>query len=142
MKEKLATTLAVLPAALLATMAISSATVWAASLFGVEIPEQAGLEDILRMRGAQLANAAFMLSVVLPVAEELVFRGALFQFPLWIAAKARRGAGTARWQTAGAAVLSSALFSSRHAVVVRTSARQSNPARTRAIRFMGLPSFG
>jgi len=99
-----------------ATIGLCFLTQTVASWFGITLPEQTNVEIVLRVlrhafnSARAFYGAAFLVVQVvllLPVAEELVFRGLLFKLP-------------ARWKTTGRlpaivwALFSSALFSAAH----------------------------
>ena len=108
-----------------ATIGLCYLTQLVASWFGIELPDQANIDVVRRYAGW---NRTFIflcaqILVLLPAAEELIFRWLLWQLPARAFDKRRKtkdGEGLKTegerrtWAPAAGAVVSSALFSAAH----------------------------
>lgn len=80
-----------------------------AGWFGIDLPDQAAIDMVLKAHGWRLVYWIAAIVVVAPVLEELLFRFLAFKVPLWLLGRfARRAA------TIAVAVVSSALFCAAH----------------------------
>ena len=114
------------PIIAIATISLCYLTQTVAKLFGVELPDQANIDLVKRCVGWNW-NFTFLCAqvlVLMPAAEELIFRGLLFKLPrkLFDARRETGDSGEGRetsdarpgaWTT-GIAIASSALFSAAH----------------------------
>jgi membrane protease YdiL (CAAX protease family) len=104
-KEKLALTVKAWPVITLSTLALCFLTQQTAKLLGIELPDQANLEAVLKVAGWnwRFAFLALQITVILPAIEEVIFR-----LPLKLFARS-----SLRAAVVSAAILS-ALFSAAH----------------------------
>lgn len=104
-KEKFALTVKAWPVVTLCTLALCFLTQQTAKLLGIELPDQANLEAVLKVAGWnwRFAFLALQITVILPAIEEVIFR-----LPLKLFARS-----SLRAAVVFAAILS-ALFSAAH----------------------------
>lgn len=130
MNARLKFTLKAWPAVFLAAVTLSFATQAVASLFGIDLPDQAQVEFVKRYAGWNLAFAFIVAQVVaiVPAFEEVLFRFLLWKAPLAVFGLWRGGPRAPR--VALAAVMA-ALFSFAHYI------DYTKAFSTRALAFTG-----
>jgi len=114
--NRLAFTLKAWPVVTLLTIGLCFLTQAVAKLFGIDLPDQANIDLVRRHAGW---NRAFMLLiaqvlVVMPIVEELIFRGILYKLPIRLLKKKLCGSPSAL--SLVVAIVSSVLFSAAHYV--------------------------
>lgn len=104
-------TLGVWPIITLVTVTLCFLTQWLAGVCGVTLHAQTNLDIVVKNVGWNTAfcSIVFMVVVVAPAIEELIFRLFLFKLPGWGFPSLSKGAGLV-----ATAVVSSALFSAAH----------------------------
>ena len=114
------------PIIAIATISLCYLTQTVAKWFGIELPDQANIEMVKKYIGF---NRVFLILcaqvlVLMPAAEELVFRGLLFKLPQKLFAARRETEDLRETQDTGLktgvivlATVSSALFSAAHYIV-------------------------
>ena len=111
-------TLKAWPLIALLTIGLCYLTQTVAGWFGIELPDQANIEIVRRYAGwnRTFAFLCAQVLVLLPAAEELIFRYLLFKLPAKWAGKREWGSGilSALTKTAPWAIISSILFSAAH----------------------------
>lgn len=129
MNSRLKFTLKAWPAVFLIAVTLSYATQAVASLFGVDLPDQAQVEFVKRYAGWNMTFAFIVVQIVVIVP---AFEEALFRFLLWKAPLAAAGL----WRAAAApraalAAVVSAVFSFAHYI------DYTKAVSTRALAFTG-----
>lgn len=111
-KTKLTTTIRLWPLIFLATIALSLLTQATAKAFGIDLPEQDNIALVRRMAGWNMTFLFLVLQIVvlLPAAEEILFRWLLWRLPL----KISRAAQERIVPACVVAAVSSAIFSFAH----------------------------